>query len=59
MRIDVALQHKLDMARKCSKCGAPLPLRYPYGLCPDCYAKRAGEYNFRPRNSYRQGRRRH
>jgi hypothetical protein len=56
MRIDVALQHRLDMARRCSKCGAPLPLRYPYGLCPDCHAKRIGSDDFRPRYGYRSRR---
>ncbi|MBZ0287743.1 MAG: hypothetical protein K8I30_09020, partial [Anaerolineae bacterium] len=40
MRIDVALQHKLDMARRCSRCGKPLPIRYRYGICADCFANR-------------------
>jgi|GEM_PF-282224 len=62
MRIDVALQHKLDMARKCSRCGTPLPLRYRYGVCADCFAKRMNSDDERERHhsrrDFRSGRRR-
>ncbi|MEO8608512.1 MAG: helicase-related protein [Chloroflexota bacterium] len=62
MRIDVALQHKLDMARRCSKCGTPLPIRYRYGICADCFAKRMNsdeEHGGRfPRRNFRPQRRR-
>ncbi len=41
MRIDTALLNRLDMARRCSRCGAPLPLRYPYGMCNNCFNRRS------------------
>jgi len=37
-RIDEALLQKLDAAPRCAHCGKPLPLRYRYKLCHDCYA---------------------
>jgi dephospho-CoA kinase len=42
MRIDVALAHKLDITRTCSKCGAPLPLRFRYAICNNCFHQRGG-----------------
>jgi hypothetical protein len=62
MRIDVALEHKLDMARRCSRCGSPLPLRYRFGICADCFAKRMNSDDDRdhryPRRNFRPQRRR-
>jgi hypothetical protein len=62
MRIDVALEHKLDMARRCSRCGSPLPLRYRFGICADCFAKRMNSDEDRdrryPRRNFRPQRRR-
>jgi hypothetical protein len=57
MRIDVALQHKLDMARRCSRCGTPLPLRYSYGICADCFAKRMNHDEDRDYRAPRRARR--
>jgi hypothetical protein len=38
--IDLALLKKLDTARRCAKCGAPLPLNHRYSICNNCYGKR-------------------
>ena len=40
MRIDVALAHKLDITRTCAKCGVPLPLRFRYNICNNCFHQR-------------------
>lgn len=40
MQIDEALVQKLDTARRCEQCNAPLPLRYRYNVCHNCYARR-------------------
>jgi hypothetical protein len=42
MRIDLALAHKLDITRTCARCGAPLPLRFRYNICNNCFHQRGG-----------------
>lgn len=44
-RIDHALLHKLDTARRCNQCGRPLPLHYHYRICNKCYNERFLHYD--------------
>jgi hypothetical protein len=46
--IDYALMQNIAMTRRCSRCKTPLPARYPYGLCRDCYAERFERYTNLP-----------
>lgn len=45
VQIDEALVQKLDTARRCETCNAPLPLRYRYNICHNCYSRRNFAYN--------------
>lgn len=46
--IDLALLRRLDTSRRCSQCGEPLPMNFPYGICDNCHygrtAKRQSDY---------------
>jgi hypothetical protein len=53
--IDLALLKKLDTARRCAKCGAPLPLNHRYSICNNCYGKRI---NYRRDEDFEYSRRR-
>jgi DEXQ-box helicase domain of Suv3/Helicase conserved C-terminal domain len=37
LRIDEALLRKINTMRRCSRCGKPLHLKHPYGICDDCF----------------------
>jgi hypothetical protein len=39
--IDDALVDKLDTARRCGKCGRPLPLGHRFGICNRCFHTRS------------------
>lgn len=43
-RIDIALMNNIATGRRCSRCKRPLPARYPYGLCQNCYTERFHRY---------------
>ncbi|MBZ0294877.1 MAG: hypothetical protein K8L99_20110 [Anaerolineae bacterium] len=43
-RIDIALMHNITTVRRCSRCKRPLPARYRYGLCQNCYTERFQRY---------------
>jgi hypothetical protein len=36
-RVDMALQKKIDTARRCDSCGRPLALDYRFKICQTCY----------------------
>jgi superfamily II DNA/RNA helicase len=44
--IDRALLHRLDTARRCKRCGRPLAMRHPYGICDECYYTSRYDYAY-------------
>ncbi|MBL8163233.1 MAG: hypothetical protein JNJ61_14700, partial [Anaerolineae bacterium] len=37
MQIDRALMRRINTARRCARCGVPLPLKHRYTLCNNCF----------------------
>ncbi|MBZ0284875.1 MAG: hypothetical protein K8L97_29325 [Anaerolineae bacterium] len=37
MQIDGALLRRINTARRCARCGVPLPLKHRYSICNNCY----------------------
>jgi ATP-dependent RNA helicase SUPV3L1/SUV3 len=47
MQIDGALMRRINTARRCARCGVPLPLKHRYTLCNNCfYGGRGGDEDF-------------
>lgn len=47
IQIDRALLRRINTARRCARCGVPLPLKHRYSICNNCYYGGRDDYDWR------------